>query len=137
MLRKNAKVELLRRVPLLSECSKAQLADIAMIADEIDVREGTVLIHEGSPGREFFVVLEGTVDVLKDGKKLPVRGGREFFGEISLLSNAPTTATVVATSSLRILVITARGFRRLLEQSPAIQAKLMSAMAVRLAPETL
>jgi CRP-like cAMP-binding protein len=108
-----------------------------MIADEIDVREGTVLIHEGSPGREFFVVLDGTVDVLRNGKKLPVRGGREFFGEISLLSNVPTTATVVATSSLRVLVVTARGFRQLLEKSPAMQGKLLSAMAARLAGDTL
>src|SRR3954453_10042980 len=75
MLRKNAKIELLRRVPLFSECSKAQLAEIGMIADEIDVREGTVLIAEGSPGREFFILLEGNVDVTRKGKKLPIRGG--------------------------------------------------------------
>jgi CRP/FNR family cyclic AMP-dependent transcriptional regulator len=137
MLRKNAKIELLRRVPLFSECSKAQLADIAMIADEIDIREGTVLIAEGSPGREFFIVLEGTVAVSRNGKKLPLRGGGEFFGEISLISDALTNATVAASSPLRILVITARSFKRLLEGSPAIQRKLMSAMAARLAPETL
>lgn len=137
MLRKNAKVELLRRVPLFSECSKAQLADIAMIADEIDIREGTVLIAEGSPGREFFIVLEGTVAVSRDGKKLPIRGGGEFFGEISLISDALTNATVVASSPLRILVVTARSFKRLLEGSPAIQGKVLSAMAARLAPDTL
>jgi CRP-like cAMP-binding protein len=137
MLRKNAKIELLRRVPLFSECSKAQLADIAMIADEVAIPEGTVLIHEGNPGREFFVVIEGTVDVSRDGKKLPLRGGGEFFGEISLISNALTNATVVASSPLRILVVTARRFKQLLEETPAIQGKVMSAMAARLAPETL
>ncbi len=137
MLRKNAKIELLKRVPLFAECSKAQLAEIALIADEIDIREGTVLIREGNPGREFCVVIEGTVEVSRDGKALPVRGGREFFGEISLLTDSPTTATVVTTSPVRALVITARGFRRLLEKSPAIQGKVMSAMAARLAPETL
>ena len=137
MLRKNAKVELLRRVPLFSECSKAQLADIGMIADEIDIREGTVLITEGSPGREFFVLLDGSVAVSRNGKKLPLRGGGEFFGEISLISDAPTNATVVASSPLRILVVSARNFRRLLEESPAIQGKVINAMAARLAPDTL
>jgi CRP-like cAMP-binding protein len=137
MLRKNAKIELLKRVPLFAECSKAQLAEIALIADEIDIREGTVLISEGNPGREFCVVIEGTVEVSRGGKALPVRGGRKFFGEISLLTDSPTTATVVTTSPVRALVITARGFRRLLEKSPAIQGKVMSAMAARLAPETL
>jgi len=137
MLRKNAKIELLRRVPLFAECTKAQLAEIALIADEVNLREGACLIREGSPGREFCILLEGTVAVSRDGKKLPLRGGGEYFGEISLLSDAPTNATVVTTSQARVLVITARGFRRLLERSPGIQGKLMSAMAARLAPDTL
>lgn len=124
-------------MPLFAECSKAQLAEIALIADEVDLREDTVLIREGSPGREFCVVIEGTVAVSRDGKKLPLRGGGEFFGEISLLSDAPTNATVVTTSPVRVLVITARSFKRLLEKSPGIQGKVMSAMASRLAPDTL
>jgi CRP-like cAMP-binding protein len=124
-------------VPLFAECSKAQLAEIALIADEVDLREGTVLIREGNPGREFCVVIEGTVSVSRKGKKLPTRGGAEFFGEISLLTNAPTTATVVTTSPVRALIVTARGFRRLLEQSPGIQLKVMTAMATRLAADML
>jgi CRP-like cAMP-binding protein len=137
MLRKNAKVELLRRVPLFSECSKAQLSEIALLADEIDFPAGRVLIHEGNPGREFCVVIQGTVDVSRDGKKLAIRGGAEFFGEISLLSDTPTTATVATTSPVRALVITARSFRRLLENSPGIQQKVMRSMAARLAPDVL
>lgn len=124
-------------MPLFADCSKAQLAEIALIADEVDLREGTVLIQEGHPGREFCVVIEGTVAVSRKGKKVPIRGGGEFFGEISLLSNAPTNATVVTTSPVRALVVTARGFRQLLEKSPGIQGKLMSAMATRLASDTL
>ena len=122
-------------MPLFAECSKAQLAEIALIADEVDLREGTVLIREGNPGREFCIVIEGTVSVSRKGKKLPIRGGGEFFGEISLLTNAPTTATVVTTSPVRALIVTARGFRRLLEQSPGIQLKVMTAMATRLAAD--
>ena len=67
--------------------------------------------------------------VSRNGKKLPLKGGGEFFGEISLLSDAPTNATVVTTSPARVLVVGARSFRRLLEDSPGIQKKLMSAMA--------
>lgn len=133
MLRKNAKIELLRKVPLFSECSKAQLAEIALVADEIDLPAGKTLISEGRSGREFIVVIEGSVDVTRGGKKLPVTGGAGFFGEISLVTDAPTTATVVTTSPVRALVITPRAFKRLLTESPGIQGKVLSAMAARLA----
>lgn len=105
MLRKNAKLDLLRRVPLFSECSKSQLAEIATIADEIDVASGKTLIGEGERGRQFFVVIDGSVKVTKKGRNVPIRGGGEFFGEIALLSDARTNATVTATSPVRALVV--------------------------------
>ena len=137
LLRKNTKVEFLKRVPLFSECSKKELGEIASITDEIDVREGTVLITEGQRGREFYVVFDGSVTVTRNGRKLPEAGGSEFFGEISLLADSPTTATVTAASDIRALVITDRAFRRLLKESPGIQLKVMTAMAQRLAADSL
>ena len=56
MFGKNAKIELLKRVPLFSECSKRELEHIAQIADEIGFPAGRTLIEEGKPGREFFVI---------------------------------------------------------------------------------
>ena len=70
MLRRNQKVELLRKVPLFARCSKRELAEIATLADEIDLRAGKELIREGARGREFFVLLEGQADVLKNGKRI-------------------------------------------------------------------
>jgi CRP-like cAMP-binding protein len=136
VLRKNAKIELLRRVPLFSGCSKQELAQIAGLADEVDVPAGKALMREGERGREFVVVLEGDVEVRKGGRKLPVRGGSEFFGEIALVSDTPRTATVTTTSPVRALVITDRDFRSLLRDSPQIQLKVLTALAERLAPET-
>ena len=137
MLRKDTKIELLKRVPLFAGCSKAQLGQIARIADEIDLPAGKVLIREGETGRQFYVVVEGSVSVTRDGRKLPVRGGREFFGEIALLADSPTTATVTATSDIRALVIMRHSFRALLGASPEIQMKVLRALAERLAPETV
>ena len=65
-LGKNAKIELLKRVPLFAGCSKAELREVALSADELDLREGYVLTREGKPGREFFVLIEGTARVSKD-----------------------------------------------------------------------
>lgn len=137
MLRKNAKTELISRVPLFAHCSKRELAEVAGIADEIDLREGKELTREGAPGREFFVLVEGTADVVKNGRKINSLGAGDFFGEIALVHQSPRTATVKATSPVRALVITERSFRRLLEEMPEIQRKVLAALAERVAPSTL
>ena len=137
MLRRNQKVEVIKRVPLFGNCSKRELEQIASIADEIDLREGKVLIAEGKSGREFFVLLEGEAEVTKDGRQINRLGAGDFFGEIALVSRSPRTATVTATTPVRALVITDRSFRRLLEESPEIQLKVLEALAERLAPEAL
>jgi CRP-like cAMP-binding protein len=131
------KVELIRKVPLFSHLSRKQLAEIAKVADEIDLREGKEMTREGAAGREFFVILEGNADVRRQGRKINSLKPGDFFGEIALVTSVPRTATVAATSPVRALVVTDRSFKRLLEQSPDIQTRVMEAMAVRLAPKTL
>jgi CRP/FNR family cyclic AMP-dependent transcriptional regulator len=137
VLRRNEKVELIKRVPLFANCSKRELEQIAQTADEIDLADGKELIREGARGREFFVLLEGEADVTKEGRSINTLGAGDFFGEIALVSDSPRTATVTTTSPVRTLVITDRSFRRLLDDSPEIQRKVLVALAERLAPETL
>ena len=136
-LRQNAKIALIRKIPLFRHCTARELGEIAGIADELDLKEGTELTKEGKPGREFFAMVEGTADVLMGGKWInSVRQG-DFLGEIALITGRPRTATVKATSPVRVLVITAREFRKLLEQHPEIQRKVLLSMAERLATATL
>jgi CRP/FNR family transcriptional regulator, cyclic AMP receptor protein len=137
VLRRNEKVEVIKRVPLFAGCSKGELEQIAQIADEIDLAEGKEMTREGSRGREFFVLLEGDADVTKGGSSINKLGQGDFFGEIALISGAPRTATVTATSPVRALVVTDRDFRSLLKKSPAMQMKVLEALAERLPPETL
>jgi CRP-like cAMP-binding protein len=134
VLRRNEKVELIKKVPLFAGCSKRELEEIAHIADEIDLNEGKEMTRQGSRGREFFVLLEGEADVTKDGQSINKLGAGDFFGEIALVSDSPRTATVTATSPVRALVITDRSFRRLLDDQPEIQRKVLQALAERLAP---
>ena len=137
VLHKNVKVEMLRRVPLFAACSKRQLEAIAHIADEIDLRPGKVLIREGDRGREFFVLLEGEAEVKQRGRLIRTLHAGDFFGEIALISRTPRTATVVAKTPVRALVITDRAFRTLLEQMPDLQPAVMQALADRLNPTIL
>jgi CRP/FNR family transcriptional regulator, cyclic AMP receptor protein len=136
-LRKDAKSDLLKRAPLFANCSKRELAAIGAIADEIDLREGKELTRQGAPGREFFVLVDGTADVVKNRRKVNTLKAMDFFGEIALIHETPRTATVKATSPVRALVITERNFKRLLQEQPEIQRKVLEALAERLAPSTL
>ena len=131
-LRRNQKVDLIAHVPLFAQCSKGELEQIAAIADEIDLDEGKELTREGAAGREFFVLLDGSADVKQDDKTINTLGAGDFFGEIALISDRPRTATVVATSPVRALVVTDRAFRRLVDESPEIETKVMAAAAERL-----
>ena len=133
-LRRNAKVELLRHVPLFSECTQRELGQISSLADELYQPEGTKLISEGTKGREFFVLVDGSVDVGREGRKLGSLGSGSFFGEIALVSDTPRTATVTAASAVRLLVITAQAFQRLLLDTPSLRPKVLAALAERVAP---
>jgi CRP/FNR family cyclic AMP-dependent transcriptional regulator len=133
----NSKIDLIKRVPLFSSASKQELAEIASIADEIDLPEGRTVIKEGDSGREFFVLVDGTADVERGGKKVASIGPGDFFGEISLIAKTPRNATITTTSPVRTLVITDRAFRQLLDHAPQIQIGVLTALAERLAPTTL
>jgi CRP/FNR family transcriptional regulator, cyclic AMP receptor protein len=136
MLHRDRKIDLLKHVPLFSGCSKKELGQVARVADEIDLREGKTLIKEGTPGREFFVLVDGTAEIRRRGKKIDSAGPGDFFGEMALLSDQPRNATVVTTSPVDALVVTARNFRTLLESNPLIALKVMRAVADRLPPNS-
>jgi CRP-like cAMP-binding protein len=131
-LSKNAKVELLRRVPIFAGCSRAELVEVAISADELEAPAGQVLAREGRRGREFFVVVEGAVTVTRGGRKLAELGPRDWFGEIAILTYKPRTATVAATSPVRLLVLDDRAFRRIVETTPRIALKVLASVAQRL-----
>lgn len=136
-LGKNKKVELIKHVPLFARCSRKELAEIAALADEIDLPEGKEIIREGERGREFFVLLDGEAIVRRKGRKLATLSSGDFVGEIALVSRVPRTATVKTTTPVRALVVTDQAFRSVLHRSPEIQGKVLDALAARVAEHTL
>jgi CRP-like cAMP-binding protein len=132
MLRKDAKIELLKNVPLFSQCNKKQLASIASLADLISVPAGTQLITEGRPGLEFMVIVEGGGEVRRKGRKIDTLAPGDFIGEMALITGGPRNATVRTTTDTSLLAVTGRQFWTLLEQAPGIQTSLLKAMGQRL-----
>ena len=134
-LGKDAKIELLKKVPLFSKLGKNQLHEVAQIADEIDLPAGKEMATEGDRGREFFVLLGGEAAVTKGGQKINTMKEGDFFGEIALVTKMPRTATVTATTDVDVLVITERAFDGLLKKTPEIGQAVAEALAERVAPE--
>jgi CRP/FNR family transcriptional regulator, cyclic AMP receptor protein len=129
--RTDQKLELLKRVPLLSDLSGRDIAEVGRLADEIDVPSDKVLMRAGETGQEFYVVVDGTVRIDRDGKTLRRLGPGDFFGEISLVDGGPRTATATTESAAKLLVVAHREFHSLMDTYPSIQDCVMRALASR------
>ena len=127
----DTKVEALKRAPLFEGLSKKELAQLARVSEDLEVPAGDVICKEGDTGREFFVIVEGEIEVTVKGKKVAERGEGDFVGEIALLEDTSRTATVTAKTPLRLFVLTREDFRSLVRQSPKVEQKVMQALARR------
>jgi CRP-like cAMP-binding protein len=126
------KLELLERVPLFAGVSAAGLEELGGIADEVDVRAGTVLTHEGYREGFFFVIVSGSVRIERGGRTINTLGPGDFLGEIALLDGGPRTATATTETPSRLLSMTYQMFHELLDASPHIRAAILEAVGQRL-----
>ncbi len=119
----------LRGVSLFRGVTDAELAEIAKVTTELDLDAGTVMVAEGTSAREAFVILSGKAEVSVDGKKVGEVGPGECVGEVALLDAGTRSATVVATTPMRVLVLDPREFHSLLLTVPSITVKVAAALA--------
>jgi len=125
------RIDRLEEVNLLAGCSRRQLRAIAKISEVIEVPAGTVLARLGQPGEEFFLILDGSAHVEVSPRKRSRLGPGQYFGEMSLLDGGPRSASVVAETPLRLLVIKRRNFSTLLREAPELAQNLMTTLSRR------
>jgi len=123
----------LEAVPLFWGLSKKQLRRISSLMTRVDRPAGQVLTSEGKSGNEFFIVLEGEVEVRQGDRVIATRGPGDYLGEIALLDDRPRTATVVATTPVSVEVLSRREFMSLLAEAPELSEQIMATVAQRLA----
>jgi cAMP-dependent protein kinase regulator len=123
------KLALLAKVPLLAGLNEKDLVQVGRLAEEVDVPAGKVLTTEGESGEEFFVILDGTVEITRDGERIRELGEGEFLGELALLGNVPRSATATTVAPAKLLVLGHREFRSLLTDHPEVQGRLLRSVA--------
>lgn len=121
----------LGQVALFSACSKRDLERIAKASEEVTVPAGQIIVDQGDAGRDCYVVVAGEATVRRNGRKITTLGAGSVIGELSLLDHGPRTATVVADTEMRLVVIDQRNFASLLEEVPALSRKLLGYLAGR------
>ncbi|MBD0290207.1 MAG: cyclic nucleotide-binding domain-containing protein [Thermoleophilia bacterium] len=127
----DTKVDSLRRAPLFENLSRDELGRLAKATEDLEVETGKVLCREGETAREFFVIIDGEVEVTQDGRHIRYLRDGDFFGEIALLEDIPRTATVTAVSPLRFFVLTRQSFWAMVDSIPDVERKILRALAKR------
>ena len=122
----------LKSIWLFSSCTGAELRKIRSSLDSLSVPAGKVLVEEGRIGQEYFIIVDGTAAVTRNGKKVATLGAGNHFGELALLDRRPRSASVVTETDMDVLIMSQRQFNGLLESVPTIARKLLSALATRL-----
>ena len=121
----------LAKIPLFKECTKKELQAVSRLVTPINVKAGKVLTKGGEAGREFMIIASGTATVRRKGRKIATLGPGDFFGELALLAGVPRTATVIAETDMIVEALNRAEFATLLDESPSIARKVLSAVAKR------
>ncbi|HEU4356494.1 MAG TPA: cyclic nucleotide-binding domain-containing protein [Actinomycetota bacterium] len=121
----------LKQLPLFADLPHKQLVRIASWADEIDLPAGKPLIQQGAFPHEFFLITEGTAQVLHDGRHIADLGAGDFFGEIALVEHQRRTASVIASTPIRVVVMAAREFDAMDRELPEVAERIRQEMLGR------
>jgi CRP-like cAMP-binding protein len=131
-LGQDRKIAYLQEVPLLEACTGGQLRRIARISEVLEVPPGTVVTRKGTPGDRFFLIVDGRARVRVNRRREVRLGPGEYFGEMSLIDGEPRSATVIAETALRMLVIDRADFSTLLREAPDLTRCLLVTLSRRL-----
>jgi CRP-like cAMP-binding protein len=118
-------------IELFSGLSPSEREEVGRQAEEIDIEAGKRLVSEGKFGYEFFVISNGTAEVVRDGKHVADLGPGDFFGEMALLGDVERNASVIVSSPMTAVVLSDRAFRHLARTMPAVADRIREACRER------
>lgn len=124
--------DFLARVPIFSACTPDEIAAISAVSQDSHYQAGQIIVTQGTPGQAFYLILSGRVEIIRDGVSIGTFGPGDFFGDMSLLDQAPRSATIRAIDPTSCLMLSSWDFKAMLQQHPAIAIKLLEVLSRRL-----
>jgi CRP-like cAMP-binding protein len=125
-------MESLSQQPVFARCSKKELEAVAKLGTSILIEPGYTLTREGRRGYEFFVILEGEASCTIAGERVNTLSAGDFFGEVALLHDGTRSATIVADTAMKVIVIDSREFSGMIGDAPSAARQIMGKLAERL-----
>ena len=125
-------VDTLSGMHLFSACRRHEIEHLARLFEPVERPAGTVIVREGEPGTEFFIIVEGTASASVGDHAVTTLGAGDFFGEMALLDHSPRSATVTATTDVELLVADSVIFSRMVASTPSVGVRMMRTLSGRL-----
>ena len=119
----------LDNVPLFADLTDQERAEVAACLSDVTVDAGAMVTVQGDNAWQLFVIESGEAEVRRDGEVVRTLGPGDVLGEIGLMATGTRTASVVATSPMRLGAMFLRDFKRLESRMPTLAKSLRSAMA--------
>lgn len=129
---KQSTSSILSQIEIFKGLNKKEIALISKLMTALTIAAGKEFIKEGASGREAFIVISGTASVWRHGKLIASVGPGAVIGEMAVITNTPRTATVRAETDMVVEVLNRGAFLQLLDESPALTRKLLTATITRL-----
>jgi CRP-like cAMP-binding protein len=122
----------LKQIRPFAGLSTAERKMLARVVDEFSAPAGATLVSQGDYGYEFMVIEDGTVEVVRNGERVDTMGPGDFFGELAVIAGGgERNASVVATSPVRIVTLTAHDMRAVRERMPLVGEQIDRVIADR------
>jgi voltage-gated potassium channel len=125
---------LVARIPLFSQLSATQIADVMKILRAQKVDKGTIIARRGEPAHSMYLIVDGEVEIRLTHKRVKLGSG-DFFGEIAALRQTRRSATVQALRSTRLLALDASDLHSLMDREPQVASRIWDAARSRLGSE--
>jgi CRP-like cAMP-binding protein len=126
------KVDLVAGCSLFAGMGRRELEQVAQLMDEVDVPAGKVLMRQGEPGHEMFIIASGRVSIDRDGRQIGERGPGSAIGEMALLSEGPRNATVTTLEPSRLLYAGHREFHSLMDAHTTLRLHILEGLASKI-----